>query len=44
MYTIKRFDIISGEWNYMNTYETYDEAYKALEELTRRYKGKFKIF
>ena len=44
MYTVKRYDIVSGEWHYFNTFATYSEAAEARDMLTRRFGGKFEIF
>ena len=44
MYTVKRYDWATGEWNYFNTYSTYSEASEACEMLSRRFGGNFKIF
>ena len=44
MYIVKRWDWVSGNWNYFNTYRTYTEAAEARDLLTRRFGGNFKIF
>ena len=43
VYIIERLDIVSGEWNYMNSYETYSEASEALELMVKRYRGSYRI-
>jgi hypothetical protein len=44
MYEVRKYDYISGEWVYMNSYKTYSEARKAMEEMSRRYHGEYEIF
>lgn len=44
MYIVKKFDLVDFEWKYMNSYNTYSEAHKALVEMEKRYTGNYKIF
>ncbi len=44
MYILKRWDWVSCEWHYFNTYRTYRAAAEAREEERRRYGGMFEIF
>ena len=43
-YTVKRWNMMTGEWSYFNTYRNYKAAAEASDELTRRYGGVFEIF
>ena len=44
MYTVKRFNILTFEWDYMNMYNSYSEAQEAREWMEKRYGGTFEIF
>lgn len=43
-YTVKRWNLLTCEWSYFNTYRNYKAAADARDELTRRYGGVFEIF
>lgn len=43
-YTVKRWNMMTGEWVYFNTYNSYKEACEACHDLTMRHYGVFEIF
>ena len=42
-YIIERLDKVSGEWHYMNSFESYSEASEELELMAKRYRGIYRI-
>ncbi len=43
MYAVKRLHV-DGTWHYFNMFKTYKEARDAIDYMTARYGGKFRIF
>lgn len=44
IYQVKRFNLIKGQYDYYNSFESYREAAEARDDLQRRYGGRFEVF
>ena len=42
-YVVEKFDLVNGEWHYMNSFKTYSEASEALDMMAKRYRGTYRI-
>lgn len=42
-YIVEKYNVLTGNWNYMNSYTTYSEAWDAREWMEKQYPGVYRI-
>ena len=43
MYILEKFNLVTGVWSYMNTFNSYKKACEARDMIKRRIKGDYRI-